>query len=237
MGGDAMTAISSFPARPRLTRLGLRAMAIAVVVTVPGVFATTTTASAATAPSVAPARSVAPIDDPIAESAQTALDLAIRDVDSGGVPSATYLVARALVADQVGARLWTPGHLFNEAWGRADMEHQIALLSALSQLGVPYRRNASNPGVGFDCSGLTSYAWSAAGFTLPRSSTAQIRMAEPRTIDTAQAGDILRYPGHVMMWLGVGQAIVHAPFTGRHVEIKFLANRSMKRSKFGDPTE
>ena len=145
MGGDAMTAISSFPACPRPTRLGLRAMAIAVVVTVPGVFATTTTASAAPAPSVAPARSVAPIDDPIAESAQTALDLAIRDVDSGGVPSATYLVARALVADQVGARLWTPGHLFNEAWGRADMEHQIALLSALSQLGVPYRRNASTP--------------------------------------------------------------------------------------------
>jgi hypothetical protein len=125
-----MTAISSFPARPRLTRLGLRAMAIAVVVTVPGVFATTTTASAAPAPSVAPARSVAPIDDPIAESAQTALDLAIRDVDSGGVPSATYLVARALVADQVGARLWTPGHLFNEAWGRASNRAVVGTLTA-----------------------------------------------------------------------------------------------------------
>jgi len=243
MGGDAMTAISSFSSRPRLARVGVWAMAIAVVVTIPDVFAATTTASAAPAsnvaslPSVALAPSVAPIDDPIADSAQTALDLALRDVDAGGVASTTYLVARALVADQVGARLWTPGRLFDEAWGRADMEHQVALLSALSQLGVPYRRYASNPGVGFDCSGLTSYAWSAAGFTLPRSSTAQIRMAEPRTIDTAQAGDILRYPGHVMMWLGVGQAIIHAPFPGRHVEIKFLANRSMKRSKFGDPTE
>jgi len=62
-------------------------------------------------------------------------------------------------------------------------------------------------------------------------------VAEPRTIFTAQAGDLMRYPGHVMMWLGVGQAIIHSPFAGRNVEVKVLSSRSMQRSKFGDPTE
>lgn len=176
----------------------------------------------------------APIDDPLADLAQAALELL---PPKGDPSSPEYLAARSRLADAVGLRLWTPGNLFDEAWGRADIEHQRALLAALTQLGVPYRRNASAPGVALDCSGLTSYAWAEAGFEIPRNSTAQILAAEPRTIFTAQAGDLMRYPGHVMMWLGVGQAIVHAPFTGRHVEIKVLGNRSMRRSKFGDPTE
>jgi hypothetical protein len=35
----------------------------------------------------------------------------------------------------------------------------------------------------------------------------------------------------------VGKAIIHSPRSGRVVEIKFMANYSMKRSKVGDPTE
>jgi cell wall-associated NlpC family hydrolase len=93
------------------------------------------------------------------------------------------------------------------------------------------------PGIGFDCSGLTSFAWSQAGFSIPRNSTQQIRAADPRTKDTAQAGDLLRYPGHVMMWLGVGQAVIHSPRPRQFVEVKILTPRSMKRSTFGDPTE
>jgi cell wall-associated NlpC family hydrolase len=159
------------------------------------------------------------------------------DVAGGGQLSSAYVAARSELAAKVGLRLWTPGEQFEQAWARADLEHQLAVLGALTQLGVPYKRNASLPGVGFDCSGLTTFAWSMAGFQLPRNSTAQIRAAEPRTFATAQAGDLVRYPGHVMMWLGVGQAIIHSPYPGRHVEIKFLGNRSMKRSKVGDPTE
>lgn len=187
------------------------------------------------APAVAP--SLVRVSDPIAEDAARAVAALRLDIASGGALSVEYLAARAEVADQVGARLWTPGEQFDEAWGRADLEHQMAVLAALTQLGVPYKRNTSLPGVGFDCSGLTTFAWSLAGFQLPRNSTAQIRAAEPRTFTTAQAGDLVRYPGHVMMWLGVGQAIIHSPHPGRYVEIKFLGNRSLKRSKVGDPTE
>lgn len=177
------------------------------------------------------------LSDPIADVATRALSLLRRDIAGGDALSAEYVAARAELAAAVGTRLWTPGEQFELAWSRADREHQVAVLGALTQLGVPYKRNASLPGVGFDCSGLTTFAWSMAGFQLPRNSTAQIRAAEPRTFDTAQAGDLVRYPGHVMMWLGVGKAIIHSPHPGRHVEIKFIANYSLKRSKVGDPTE
>jgi cell wall-associated NlpC family hydrolase len=111
------------------------------------------------------------------------------------------------------------------------------LIAALTQVGVPYKRLAMKPGIGFDCSGLTSFAWSQAGFNIPHNSTRQIRAADPRTFDTAQAGDLLRYPGHVMMWLGVGQAVIHSPQPRQFVEVKILNTRSMKRSTFGDPSE
>ena len=39
----------------------------------------------------------------------------------------------------------------------------IAVNAAMSQLGVPYRFAAESPGVAFDCSGLTKYAWGQAG--------------------------------------------------------------------------
>ena len=49
----------------------------------------------------------------------------------------------------------------------------IAVQAALGQQGVPYRYATSNPGVSFDCSGLTHYAWGQAGVYLPRNSRAQ----------------------------------------------------------------
>jgi cell wall-associated NlpC family hydrolase len=217
--------------RSRLARMG---MALAATAVLSPIWIGVADANAAVSTSV-PA--VVRLNDPIADDAARALALLRVDVASGGQLSADYVAARAQVASQVGARLWTPADQFENAWARADVEHQLAVLGALTQLGVPYKRNASLPGVGFDCSGLTTFAWALAGFQLPRNSTAQIRAAEPRTFATAQAGDLVRYPGHVMMWLGVGQAIIHSPHPGRFVEIKFLGNRSLKRSKVGDPTE
>jgi cell wall-associated NlpC family hydrolase len=233
------------PAKPHhLRRRGMAAWVIvATSVAVGSIALGSSVAAAAPAmsaaapvmPAIAPG--VATLSDPIADEATRALAQLRLDVALGGELSPDYIAARASVAALVGARLWTPSEQFVDAWSRADLDHQLALMGALSQLGVPYKRNASQPGVGFDCSGLTTFAWSMAGFQLPRNSTAQIRAAEPRTFDTAQAGDLVRYPGHVMMWLGVSQAIVHSPFPGRHVEIKFMASRAVKRSKVGDPTE
>jgi len=86
---------------------------------------------------------------------------------------------------------------------------------------------------GFDCSGLTTYAWGVAGATLVRQSGGQIRAAAARTQATAMAGDLVYYPGHVMLWLGVDQTIVHAPYTGRNVEVDTVAKRRSLR--YGNP--
>jgi cell wall-associated NlpC family hydrolase len=122
-----------------------------------------------------------------------------------------------------------------QAWTIADQPHQVALLSALTQVGVPYHRNSSQAGVGFDCSGLTAFAWSKSGVELARQSGTQLRNAATRTIDTAQAGDLVYYPGHVMMWLGVDSLIVHAVGRGRSVEVGHISDRRVKRAKFGSP--
>ncbi|MEJ1300673.1 NlpC/P60 family protein [Latilactobacillus sakei] len=44
---------------------------------------------------------------------------------------------------------------------------------ALSQIGTPYVWGGSTPGVGLDCSGLVQYAYSRAGVSLGRITTAQ----------------------------------------------------------------
>lgn len=175
------------------------------------------------------------VADPVAEFAGGALILA-QSAGPRAVTSASFVAWRTRVAADVAKRLDLDAATLEAAWARADADHQVALMAALSQLGAPYRRFTSDPVRGFDCSGLTTYAWAHAGYQLPRSSTTQMRAGKPRTIDTAQAGDLLRYPGHVMMWLGVGSAIVHSPQPGGVVEVTMLSERALKRSKFFDPT-
>ena len=182
---------------------------------------------------------VIPDIDPLAIAANAALEQLRLDslrLDRPNVLSASYLDLRFAAAELIATRLDVDASELDQAWGAADLNHQTALLAALTQVGVPYKRFAMKPGIGFDCSGLTSFAWSQAGFDLPRNSTRQIRVADPRTLETAQAGDLLRYPGHVMMWLGVGQVVIHSPEPRQFVEVKIINNRSMKRSAFGDPT-
>lgn len=184
--------------------------------------------------------SVIPDIDPIANAAFQALDQLRGDLmrfDRGKDLSATFVRLRREVAELIADRLALNVDELETAWAESDINHQTALIAALTQVGIPYKRFTMKPGIGFDCSGLTSFAWSQAGFNIPRNSTQQIRAADPRTFDTAQAGDLLRYPGHVMMWLGVGQAVIHSPQPRRFVEVKILNIRSMKRSTFGDPTE
>jgi cell wall-associated NlpC family hydrolase len=123
-----------------------------------------------------------------------------------------------------------------EAWAAAPVGHQLAVLAAMTQVGVPYRRNTSQEGVGFDCSGITTYAWARAGVELVRQSSAQIRNAAAIDRADAKAGDLVQYPGHVMMYLGVGEAIIHSVMTGRTVELDTISERRANSVRFGDPT-
>lgn len=165
--------------------------------------------------------------DPISLTAAAALE---------AVDTADFEPRLNDVAYAVGFRLQAdPGRL-DAAWLKADRVHQVALLSALTQVGVPYRRNTSKVGIAFDCSGLTAFAWGQSGYDLARHSSTQLRNAAKRTIDTAQTGDLVYYPGHVMLWLGVDNLIVHAEMRGHPVKVDSLSDRKMRRVKFGDPS-
>ena len=97
----------------------------------------------------------------------------------------------------------------------------IAVQAALAQQGVPYRYAASSPGVAFDCSGLTSYAWGQAGVGLPHQSRAQYASTPRVPKDSAQPGDLIFFYSpisHVSIYLGNGMH-VHAPNTGSVVSI------------------
>ena len=213
------------------SRIGIAAIATATCF---ATFATTLDiAQAAPATAAASTSSRVREDDPLSALALEALaDLA---TNGRGDPSAfaSYEVKRNQIATEVANRLQIDPALMMSAWQHADIAHQTALMAAFTQLGVPYRRNTSKAGEGFDCSGLTTYAWGVAGVTLTRQSGVQIRNAAPRTQETAMAGDLLYYPGHVMLWLGVDTAIVHSPYTGRNVEVDMITKR--RSAKFGNP--
>lgn len=173
-----------------------------------------------------PTAAVAASMDSVSTSAGAALATIGTDSFAVRLENAAYAVAASIGI--------APGTL-HRAWLAADNPHQIALLSALTQVGVPYQRNSSKPGVAFDCSGLTSFAWSQAGVAIAHQSSSQIRAASPRDLLTAQAGDLVYYPGHVMMWLGVDNVIVHAVGHGRYVEVDTISSRRVSRAKFGNP--
>lgn len=176
-------------------------------------------------------------DEPLAALARFALDtqmLVERSADTAAAARFGHL--RDAVAAQIGNRLAIDPLAVQLAWESADIAHQIALLAALTQLGTPYHRFAESPDEGFDCSGLTGWSWAQAGVAIPRSSWEQIRAAESLTSGSAQAGDLVYYPGHIMMWLGVGRAVVHARQTGDPVMVDFFAERRVDHVLYGAPT-
>ncbi|WP_399893048.1 NlpC/P60 family protein [Streptomyces sp. BBFR51] len=89
---------------------------------------------------------------------------------------------------------------------------------AMAQIGKPYVWGAVGPS-SYDCSGLTSAAWAAAGHPIPRTSQAQWAGLTRVSLSSARPGDLIIYYNdatHVGMYIGGGQ-IVHAPRPGRAI--------------------
>lgn len=148
---------------------------------------------------------------------------------------AKFVRLRDEVAAGAAAQLGIDPQRMQSAWMSADRIHQLAVLSAFTQLGVPYGHFDRRPGIGFDCSGITSWAWQQAGFEIPRGAKWQIAAAGEVTPETAQAGDLIFYPTHVMMYLGVDLAILHSPNRKSTVHLSNVWKRKIPKLQWGDP--
>jgi cell wall-associated NlpC family hydrolase len=107
---------------------------------------------------------------------------------------------------------------------------EAAVAAAESQLGVPYVWGGESPGHGFDCSGLTQWAWSQAGVSIPRVASSQAAAVPHVALNALEPGDLLFYYNldgdstidHVVMYVGSGpygtQTIITAPYTGANVQ-------------------
>jgi cell wall-associated NlpC family hydrolase len=91
----------------------------------------------------------------------------------------------------------------------------------MTQIGVSYRYATAIPGVAFDCSGLTMWAWAQAGVGLPHQSRAQYASVPHVPSSAAQPGDLIFYYSpisHVGIYIGGGQ-MVHATNPGNPVTV------------------
>jgi len=100
--------------------------------------------------------------------------------------------------------------------------HSSVVSIALQFLGVPYVWGGASPS-GFDCSGLTMYAYARVGVYLPHNAAMQYGLGHPVARSQLAPGDLVFFNGlsHVGMYIGGGR-FVHAPHTGDVVKISSL---------------
>lgn len=133
-------------------------------------------------------------------------------------------LARLRTLEDVAAReaqaRWLDSGVLDEIGDRASKQGRKAIAYASRQIGKDYEWGAEGPKT-FDCSGLTSQAWLAAGRPIPRTSQEQWRQLPHVAIEDMRPGDLIIYhddASHVGMYVGKGE-IVHAPRPGRQVTL------------------
>jgi cell wall-associated NlpC family hydrolase len=101
-----------------------------------------------------------------------------------------------------------------------------AVAWAEKALGRPYAWGGSGPD-SFDCSGLTMWAYSHVGVSLPHSSSGQSGSGPHVSRDSLQPGDLVFFGSpihHVGMYVGGGD-FIESPHSGAVVKISSLSNR------------
>jgi cell wall-associated NlpC family hydrolase len=104
-----------------------------------------------------------------------------------------------------------------------------AIAVALAQVGDPYESGAAGPDA-FDCSGLTMFAYAAAGIVLPHSSRSQSTMGTQVTRAELQPGDLVFFYtpiSHVGLYIGEGM-MVHARTFGSPVAVTSVDQRGFR---------
>ena len=100
----------------------------------------------------------------------------------------------------------------------------VAVAAAYSQIGVPYVAFRASPNEGFDCSGLTMWAWAQAGVSIPHQSGQQYASNPKVPKDQAQPGDLVVFYSpisHIGMYVGNGM-MIDSPHTGAFVRLRVV---------------
>ncbi|MFE2879116.1 NlpC/P60 family protein [Streptomyces roseus] len=124
---------------------------------------------------------------------------------------------------------WLSTGVLKEISSSASESGKKAVQYATAQMGKPYVWGAAGPD-SFDCSGLTSQAWRAAGKGIPRTSQEQLRLLPKVAIKDMRPGDLIIYfddASHVGMYVGDG-AMIHAPRPGRNVTLAGAGSMPIK---------
>lgn len=105
---------------------------------------------------------------------------------------------------------------------------QAAANRALSQIGSRYQWGATGS-YAYDCSGLTSTAWAAAGETIPRTSRAQSNALQSISRSQLRPGDLVFFGSpvrHVEMYVGDGELVGASSSKGRvaTTELRYRSN-------------
>jgi peptidoglycan DL-endopeptidase CwlO len=132
---------------------------------------------------------------------------------------------QAAVTTAVGGRALTPPRNLPLPPGAAGK----AISTALAQVGDPYQSAAVGPDA-FDCSGLTMYAYAAAGIALPHSSRSQSTMGTQVTRSELLPGDLVFFYtpiSHVGLYIGEGM-MVHARTFGSPVAVTSVDQRGFR---------
>lgn len=128
----------------------------------------------------------------------------------------------ALAAEQASASSESAGEALGASAGSGRAGAAYAW--AQGQLGKPYVYGATGMS-SYDCSGLTSRAYAAAGISIPRTSQAQAGIGTKiYSVSQLKVGDLVFFFNdlhHVGLYAGNGQ-IIHAPRTGTVVRYESM---------------
>lgn len=170
----------------------------------------------------------------LAELQATRTDLASRKAEAKEKLAKAQSILNTLTAQQRAQMAYEDSLAASRASQRVDLGDATAATqraaaafeAAKSRLGSPYVYGASGPSA-FDCSGLTSWAYSQAGVSIPRTSQSQAGVGT-RIYSASQlgVGDLVFFYGdlhHVGLYAGNGM-VLHAPRPGTSVRYESIGN-------------